>query len=103
MRKSYSTYLPATDTVKTPKEILAKCVSTDSLPPAQTDLARGAPMDLGVRSRGNSGLGTVYLALTMCLGVGIIISALEKRKLRFGGRRDLFSEPGQSWDLNQGL
>lgn len=27
-------------------------------------------MDLGVRSLGNSGLGTVYLALTMYLGSG---------------------------------
>lgn len=42
-------------------------------------------------------------ALTMSLGVGIIISALQKRKLRFRGPHDLFNEPGQNWDINRGL
>lgn len=39
----------------------------------------------------------------MSLGVGIIISALQKRKLRFRGPHDLFNEPGQNWDINRGL
>lgn len=68
---------------ETPKENLVKS-SAPTVPPAPS-LAQlqGGLTDLGVRSLGDSSPDTVYLALPRAWGVGIVISALRKMKLRF--------------------
>lgn len=79
MRKSYSTYLPATETQsKTPKENWAKCSArTPSLPP------RLARLEVLLWTRGS---GHVEIQVWHCLlgpdhvpRGGIINSALQKR------------------------
>lgn len=77
---------PALETrSKTLKENLGAHIHNDSLCPGPSlTWLQGDAVDLGARSVGNSGLGTVYLAFIMCLGVGVICD-LKKRKPKFQG------------------